>query len=242
MYVCTHNIHDAWCQIIVSLFAKQQCNNNTNNEGRRIFSSLSFSFTMRKQTFGLLKFELHCFLPCNNFHIRSLVETTGAALVSKHNVTAADPNPRLVCLQSRLERRLTAAARANKAKNGRGGKGEKTREFNLDILKVRVRGAVHVYKGEGLWVSWEWRACVRVGKWSRPIERQLRASWRNGQQLWSGWLQLRILWKPSDIADWWKSSFWRWWIGYLIESNQTSEPSTRMNFTSSGQPISGRQR
>lgn len=115
------------------------------------FFSPSFSYTMRKQTFGLLKFNLHCFLPCNNFYIHSLV-ATGSALVSKHNVPAADPNPCLVCLQSRLGRRLTAAAWANKAKYGRGGRGEKTREFNLDILKVRVRGAVHVYKGEGLWV------------------------------------------------------------------------------------------
>lgn len=131
-------------------------NNVTNSKGWQIFSSLSFRCTKRKQTFELLKFELPCFLACNNFYIRSLVARTGATLVSKHHVAAADPNPRLVCLQSRLGRHLTTAAQANKAKYGRGGRGEKTREFNLDILKVRVRGAVHVYKGEGLWVSREW--------------------------------------------------------------------------------------
>lgn len=82
-------------------------------------------------------------------------------------MTAADPNPLLVCLQSRLGRRLTAAARANKAKHGRRGRGEKTREFNLDILKVRARGAVHVYcafekgRGGGLWASRDERGeCV----------------------------------------------------------------------------------
>lgn len=91
-------------------------------------------------------------------------------------MTAADPNPGLVCLQSRLGRRLTAASRANKAKRGQKGRGEKTREFNLDILKVRVRVAVHVYTGAGLWVSPEWQAFVRLGKWSRPVEQQLRAS------------------------------------------------------------------
>lgn len=87
--------------------------------------------------------------------------------------------------------------------------------------------------------------CVRVGKWSRPIEQQLRGSARASQQLWPGWLQLRIPSKPSDIADWWKTSFWRWWIGYLTESNQTSEPSTcssdRLRVTSDGQPKLDRQ-